>query len=98
MLPLVPVGVHRDQRRVFFDQELTSEKVALAAAEDALKQTAERTGVIQLGAHVQGANPKLDASIRARNSIMTYLRQEPRLHVPMTETLAGLQSVAGQLG
>ena len=58
----------------------------------------QASDLIQLGAHVQGANPKLDASIRARNSIMTYLRQEPRLHVPMAETLAGLQSVAGQLG
>lgn len=36
------------QRRVFFDQELASEKNALAAAEEALRQMEEKTGVIQL--------------------------------------------------
>ncbi len=36
------------QRRVFFDEELASEKTALAAAENDLKQTSEKTGVIQL--------------------------------------------------
>lgn len=36
------------QRRVFFDEELASEKNKLTAAEDALKQMEERTGVIQI--------------------------------------------------
>jgi len=36
------------QRRVFFDEELATEKTALAAAENDLKQTSEKTGVIQL--------------------------------------------------
>lgn len=36
------------QRREFFDQELASEKNNLNAAEDALKQMEEKTGVIQL--------------------------------------------------
>jgi tyrosine-protein kinase Etk/Wzc len=36
------------QRRVFFDQELASEKNALSVAEEALKQMEEKTGVIQL--------------------------------------------------
>jgi uncharacterized protein involved in exopolysaccharide biosynthesis len=41
------------QRRVFFDQELAAEKSALAIAENDLKQTAERTGVIQLGGQAE---------------------------------------------
>ncbi len=41
------------QRRVFFDQELADEKGALAIAENDLKQTAERTGVIQLGGQAE---------------------------------------------
>src|SRR6185437_8601145 len=36
------------QRRVFFDQELADEKAALMTAENELKQTSEKTGVIQL--------------------------------------------------
>jgi uncharacterized protein involved in exopolysaccharide biosynthesis len=41
------------QRRVFFDQELGDEKGALAIAENELKQTAEKTGVIQLGGQAE---------------------------------------------
>ncbi len=41
------------QRRAFFDQELADEKNALAAAEDALKQDAEKTGVIQLSGQAE---------------------------------------------
>jgi uncharacterized protein involved in exopolysaccharide biosynthesis len=36
------------QRRVFFDQELKSEKSALDTAEDNLKETEQKTGLIQL--------------------------------------------------
>jgi tyrosine-protein kinase Etk/Wzc len=36
------------QRRVFFDEQLNGEKSALAAAEDALRATQQRTGLIQL--------------------------------------------------
>jgi tyrosine-protein kinase Etk/Wzc len=36
------------QRRVFFDQQLTEERRALAAAETDLKNTEQKTGVIQL--------------------------------------------------
>jgi len=37
------------QRRLFYDEQLAEEKKALAAAEDDLKQTQEKSGVIQLG-------------------------------------------------
>lgn len=36
------------QRRMFYDQQLQNEKTLLAKAEDALKQTEEKTGVVQL--------------------------------------------------
>jgi len=41
------------QRRLFFDQQLAKENIALAAAEDALKKTEEKTGVIQLSGQAQ---------------------------------------------
>ena len=41
------------QRRVFFDQELADEKAALAVAENDLKQTAEKTGIIHLGGQAE---------------------------------------------
>ncbi len=52
------------QRRVFFDQELANEKNALAAAEDALKQMEEKTGVIQLSGQAESIIRSI-AQIRA---------------------------------
>ena len=53
--------------------------------------------LIQLGAHVQGVNPKLDQSIRVRPQIIDYLRQTPDTYSPVDETRAGLFSLAKQL-
>jgi tyrosine-protein kinase Etk/Wzc len=41
------------QRRVFFDQQLNGEKKALAAAEDDLRATEQRTGLIQLSGQAE---------------------------------------------
>jgi uncharacterized protein involved in exopolysaccharide biosynthesis len=41
------------QRRVFFDQQLDAEKKALALAEDDLRATQQRTGLIQLSGQAQ---------------------------------------------
>jgi tyrosine-protein kinase Etk/Wzc len=41
------------QRRAFFDRELADEKTALRAAEEDLKQTAQKAGVIQLSGQTE---------------------------------------------
>jgi len=41
------------QRQTFFERELADEKTALTAAEEDLKQTAEKTGVIQLNGQTE---------------------------------------------
>jgi tyrosine-protein kinase Etk/Wzc len=41
------------QRRLFFDQQLGQEKTALAAAEDDLRKTQEKTGLIQLSGQAE---------------------------------------------
>lgn len=51
--------------------------------------------LIQLGAHVTGANPKLDASIQHRPQILQFLQQDSQAHVPLEETLFQLDAVAG---
>jgi len=53
--------------------------------------------LIQLGAYVSGTNPKLDSSIRARDGILSFLRQGAREKVTMNETLAGLNQLAAAL-
>jgi len=53
------------QRRVFFDQELADEKNALAAAEEDLRKTEEKTGVIQLSAQDEAVIRSI-ADVRAQ--------------------------------
>jgi uncharacterized protein involved in exopolysaccharide biosynthesis len=53
------------QRRVFFDQELADEKSALTAAENDLKQTSEKTGVIILSGQAASLIQSL-AQLRAQ--------------------------------
>jgi uncharacterized protein involved in exopolysaccharide biosynthesis len=65
------------QRRVFFDQELADEKNALNNAENDLKQTAEKTGVIQLGGQAEsivGALARLRAEIASREVQLSSMR------------------------
>ena len=52
------------QRRTFFDEELATEKNALAAAENDLRQTEEKTGVIQLTGQAESIIRSL-ANLRA---------------------------------
>jgi len=65
------------QRRVFFDQELADEKTALTIAENDLKQTAEKTGVVQLGGQAESivvALARLRAEIASREVQMSSMR------------------------
>lgn len=65
------------QRRVFFDQELADEKGALMTAENELKQTSEKTGIIQLSgqaATLIHALAQLRAEIASREVRMSAMR------------------------
>jgi len=53
--------------------------------------------LIQLGAYLSGSNAKLDASIRARDRVMNFLRQGPREKVEFAGTLAALSEIAAVL-
>jgi len=53
--------------------------------------------LIQLGAYVSGANPKLDASIRARDQLMQFLRQDAAAKSARDETLRQLMTLAAML-
>ena len=64
---------------------------------EALAVYQQSADLIQLGAHVQGANPKLDQSIRVRPQILDFLRQDSEAHAGIDETRAGLFALAKQL-
>ncbi len=65
------------QRRVFFDQQLDAEKKSLALAEDDLRATEQRTGVIQLSGQAQmiiQSIAQLRAEIASREVEMQAMR------------------------
>ena len=74
------------------DQKQHSRKVREALA--AYRQAED---LIQLGAYAAGSNPRLDATIRARDNMLNYLRQDGAVASPITETLSGLGSLASML-
>ena len=53
--------------------------------------------LIQLGAYVSGTNSKLDASIKARDRMLNFLRQDSREKSSFEDTLSGLQELAQML-
>jgi flagellum-specific ATP synthase len=53
--------------------------------------------LIQLGAYVSGSNPKLDASIRSRDQLLQFLRQDSGAKSTREETLRQLQTLAAML-
>jgi FliI/YscN family ATPase len=53
--------------------------------------------LIQLGAYVSGSNAKLDSSIRARESILQFLRQDVHERAPLEQTVSALSGIAAKL-
>ncbi len=74
------------------DQQEAARKVREALA---IYQQSE--DLIQLGAYVAGTNPRLDASIRVRDGLVDFLRQEAQVRAPREETVARLNALAAAL-
>jgi tyrosine-protein kinase Etk/Wzc len=92
------------QRRVFFDQELADERGALSAAEDDLKKTAEKTGVIHLGGQAESiirSLAMLRAQIASReveiNSIKTFATDENPVAVRARDEINSLRQQLARL-
>jgi tyrosine-protein kinase Etk/Wzc len=92
------------QRRVFFDQELASEKNALTVAENELRQTSEKSGVIQLGgqaaALIRGL-ADLRAQIMSRevqiSAMRTFATDQNPNTVRLEEEISSLKSQLAKL-
>src|SRR6266849_5168044 len=93
------------QRRLFFEQQLVQAKEHLANAEEALKQTEQKTGLIQLDgqaraviesvAQLRGQVAAKQVQIRAMHQFAA--EQNPDLQLAEQE-LAGLQSELARMG
>jgi FliI/YscN family ATPase len=64
---------------------------------EALALYQQSADLIQLGAHVQGTNPKLDQSIRARPKILDFLRQGSESFTSLEETRTRLFALANEM-
>jgi FliI/YscN family ATPase len=74
------------------DQKKAAQKIreALAAYDQA-------EDLIQLGAYAAGSNPRLDAAIRGREPLLTFLRQDADSKSPIEQTLEQMNAVASAL-
>jgi flagellum-specific ATP synthase len=76
-------------------QVATPEQLACAQKVREAMSTYQRSeDLIQLGAYVSGTNSKLDASIKARDRMLGFLRQDAREKSTLEDTLSGLRQLA----
>jgi flagellum-specific ATP synthase len=86
-------SVSRLSNKVMAKEEIAaSQKIR-----EALALYQHSADLIQLGAHVQGVNPRLDVSIQCRPRIIDFLRQDANVHVPPQETHDSLMNLAQEL-
>ena len=86
-------SVSRLSNKVITEEELAANR----RIREALSTYQQSADLIQLGAHVQGANPILDRSIRARPQILEFLRQDSESYAPLEETRNRLFTLAKEL-
>ena len=92
------------QRRLFFEQQLQEAKVNLANAEEALKETEQKTGLIQLDSQARAlieSAATLRAQITAKEvqieSMRTFATDENAQLVQSQQELAALRAQLAQL-
>jgi flagellar biosynthesis/type III secretory pathway ATPase len=73
------------------------ETAAAQKIREALAIYQQSSDLIQLGAHVQGTNPKLDQSIRVRPQLLDFLKQTAETHTSEEETKNRLFALAKEL-
>lgn len=74
-----------------------AQKTAGQKMRQALAAYRDAEDLIQLGAYVAGSNPALDASIRMRQDLIAYLRQDHMENAAIGDTLMRLDKLAREL-
>jgi flagellar biosynthesis/type III secretory pathway ATPase len=73
------------------------QKNAAMKIREALAAHHRAEDLINLGAYTAGTNPVLDAAIRVRPQLLSFLKQESTANSPMPETLEGMKLLASAL-
>jgi FliI/YscN family ATPase len=70
---------------------------ASQAVREALSCLHRSADLLQLGAYVSGTNPKLDTTLRCRDKLFNFLRQDSQEKSPIKETVQQLCAIASEL-
>lgn len=83
--------------RLTSDIATPEQKAAMSKLRDAMATYRRTEDLINLGAYVSGANPKVDAAVRVRQGMDDFLKQTPEARVPLQETMLRLTELAKQV-
>jgi flagellum-specific ATP synthase len=91
------IDVLNSVSRLTGDLASREQKEAMIKLREAMATYRRTEDLIQLGAYVSGANPKVDAAIKSRANMEAFLKQAPDAKVPLPETLWRMADLAKQL-
>ena len=83
--------------RLTSDIATAEQKNAAAKLRDAMATYRRTEDLINLGAYVAGASPKVDAAVRVRESMEDFLKQAPDVKVTLQETLLRMADLANRV-
>ena len=83
--------------RLTSDIATAEQKNAAAKLRDAMATYRRTEDLINLGAYVAGASPKVDAAVRVRESMEDFLKQAPDVKVTLQETLLSMADLANRV-
>jgi flagellum-specific ATP synthase len=83
--------------RLTSDIATPQQKGAMNKLREAMATYRRTEDLINLGAYVSGANPKVDAAVRVRQGMEDFLRQPPDAKIGLQETLLRMSDLATQV-
>ncbi|MGH9721622.1 MAG: FliI/YscN family ATPase [Bryobacteraceae bacterium] len=87
------IDVLNSVSRLTSDIATDEQQQAAVKIRDAMATYRRAEDLINLGAYVAGANPKIDTALAARPGLDTFLRQGPHECTPFAETLAKMSDL-----
>ena len=91
------VDVLQSVSRVMSHVVPTEQLQAAGKLREALACYQKSSDLINLGAYVAGANPKLDSALRCREDLMQFLRQDSNVRTPLDQTVHQMRALASSL-
>jgi flagellum-specific ATP synthase len=83
--------------RLTSDIATSQQKDGMNKLREAMATYRRTEDLINLGAYVSGANPKVDAAVRVRQGMEDFLRQPPDAKIGLQETLLRMADLATQV-